>query len=187
MGQLLFQDSGKTIHSAEKNDASYKQAAIFTELNQKKKKNQNHRLRKLKIADLENWKWPPQKEPSFSSSNNSQYFFMKFFWIGSWVSRLDWCEGHCCGLTYMVKQVTTDIYGNYHHLWNTDQFPCQTFWIYETASQNENKILHYFRKNRFTFRIFLRNSIANPFLIIFRFRDKHEKHYQQEESFRAIS
>ena len=67
-------------------------------------------------------------------------------------------------------------YWQLHHLWNTDQFPCQTFWIYETASQNVNKILHYFRKNRFTFRIFLRNSIANPFLIIFRFRDKHEKY-----------
>ena len=36
--QLLFQDSGKTIHCAEKNDTSYKRAGFFTEI---KKKNQN--------------------------------------------------------------------------------------------------------------------------------------------------
>ena len=45
--QLLFQDSGKTIHSAEKNDTSYKRAAFFTEM--KQKKNQNGRLRKSEL------------------------------------------------------------------------------------------------------------------------------------------
>ena len=35
-GQLLFQDSGKTIHSAEKNDTSYKWAGFFTDKKQKK-------------------------------------------------------------------------------------------------------------------------------------------------------
>ena len=33
---LLFQDSGKTIHSAEKNDTSYKWAGFFTDMKQKK-------------------------------------------------------------------------------------------------------------------------------------------------------
>ena len=40
------------------------------------------------MADLENSKWPPQKT-SFSSSTNSQYFFMKISWISPWVSRID--------------------------------------------------------------------------------------------------
>ena len=30
----------------------------------------------------------------------AQYFFMKLSWIVSWVSRIDWCEGHWCGSTY---------------------------------------------------------------------------------------
>jgi len=53
-----------------KNDASYKRAAFFTEM--KQKKIQNGCLKKT----------------SFSSSTNSQHFFMKLLWIGSWVSRL---------------------------------------------------------------------------------------------------
>ena len=32
----LFQDSGRTVHSAEKNDTSYKRAGFFTEIKQKK-------------------------------------------------------------------------------------------------------------------------------------------------------
>ncbi len=43
---------------------------------------------------------------SFSSSANSQYFFMKISWIGPWVSRIDWCEGHWCGSTYMVVRLS---------------------------------------------------------------------------------
>ena len=50
------------------------------------KKNQNGRL----------------KKSSFSNSANSQYVFIKNSWIGPWVIRIDWCEGHWCGLTYMV-------------------------------------------------------------------------------------
>jgi hypothetical protein len=34
------------------------------------------------------------KKRSFSSSANSQYFFVKISWIGSWVYRIDCCEGH---------------------------------------------------------------------------------------------
>ena len=58
-----------------KNVTSYKRAGFFTEMKQKK----------FKMADLENSKWPPQKH-SFSSSANSQYFFMKFSRIGPWDS-----------------------------------------------------------------------------------------------------
>jgi hypothetical protein len=71
LGQPLYQDSVENIHSAEKNDASYERAAFFTEM--KQKKIQNGRLKKT----------------SFSSSANSQYFFMKISWIGPWVSRID--------------------------------------------------------------------------------------------------
>ena len=39
------------------------------------------------MADLENSKWPPQKN-SFSSSANSQYFFMKFLQFGPWLVEL---------------------------------------------------------------------------------------------------
>ena len=53
---FFYQDSGKTIHSAEENDTSYQRAAFFTEM--KQKKNFNGRL----------------KTTSFSSSPNSQYF-----------------------------------------------------------------------------------------------------------------
>ena len=45
---FFSQDSGKTIHSAEKNDTSYKRAGFFKEM--KQKKNQNGRLRKFKMA-----------------------------------------------------------------------------------------------------------------------------------------
>ena len=76
---MCIKDSGKTIHSAEKNDASYKRAAFFTEMKEKK----------FKMADIENSKWPTQKKNSFSSSDKSQYFFMKSSWIGPWVSRID--------------------------------------------------------------------------------------------------
>ena len=55
MAKLLFKDSGKIIHSAEKNDASYKRAAFFTEMKQKK----------IKMTYLKNSKWPPQKKTHF--------------------------------------------------------------------------------------------------------------------------
>jgi hypothetical protein len=40
------------------------------------------------------------------NSHNSQYFFAKMSWIGNWVSRIDWCEGHWCGSTYMVMRAS---------------------------------------------------------------------------------
>ena len=73
-GQLLFQDSGKTIHSAEKNDTSYKWAGFFTDMKQKK----------FKMADLENSKWPPQKNLIFQLRQFSIFFHEIF---------MDWSLG----------------------------------------------------------------------------------------------
>ena len=61
--------------------------------------------KKIKMADLENSIWPPQKN-SFSSSANSQYFFMKISWIGPWVNRIDWWQVHCCDLTYVIVRLS---------------------------------------------------------------------------------
>ena len=46
------------------------------------------------------------KKPSFSSSPNSQYFFMKISGIGPWVSRIGWWEGHWFGSTYMAVRLS---------------------------------------------------------------------------------
>ena len=62
---------------------------VWLDQNFLKKKIQNGRLKKtifFKIA-------------------NSQYFFVKISWIGPWVSRIDWCEGHWCSSTYMVERL----------------------------------------------------------------------------------
>jgi hypothetical protein len=61
-------------------------------------------LRRSKFLWKKKSKWPRQKT-SFSSSTNSQYFFIKFLWLGPWVSRINWCEGHWCGSTYMVVRI----------------------------------------------------------------------------------
>ena len=45
-------------------------------------------------------KWP------FFKIDNSQKFFVKISWIGPWVSRIDWCEGHWCSSTYMVVRLS---------------------------------------------------------------------------------
>ena len=54
--------------------------------------------KKIKMAD--------SKKRSFSSSTNSQYFFMKISWISPWVSRIDWCEGHWFCSTYMAVRLS---------------------------------------------------------------------------------
>ena len=33
---------------------------------------------------------------------SSENFFAKLLWIDPWVSRIDWCEEHWCGSTYMA-------------------------------------------------------------------------------------
>ena len=47
-----------------------------------------------------NPKWP------FFKIVNSRNLFVKISWIGPWVSRIDWCEGHWCGSTYMVVRLS---------------------------------------------------------------------------------
>ena len=43
---------------------------------------------------------------SISSSANSQYFFPKISWIGPWVNRIDWCEWHWYGSSYMAVRLS---------------------------------------------------------------------------------
>ena len=54
--------------------------------------------KKSKMADF-------SKSPFFKIAN-SQNFFVKISWIGPWVSRIDWCEGHWCSSTYMVVRLS---------------------------------------------------------------------------------
>ena len=42
----------------------------------------------------------------FQGFVNSQYFFMKISWIGPWVSRIDWYEGHWYGSTHMAVRLS---------------------------------------------------------------------------------
>jgi hypothetical protein len=37
---------------------------------------------------------------------NSQNVFVKISWIGPWISMIDWCKGHWCSSTYMVKRLS---------------------------------------------------------------------------------
>jgi len=48
----------------------------------------------------------PLKKTSFFKIANSQYFFVKISWIGPCISRIDWCEGHWCGSTYMAVRLS---------------------------------------------------------------------------------
>ena len=86
--QRVFWAGNQGIHqNFDKSFLIYKWWLIFIRM---KKKIQNGRLKKR----------------SFSSSANSQYFFMKISWTGPWVSRIGWCEGHWCCLTYMVVRLS---------------------------------------------------------------------------------
>ena len=49
------------------------------------------------MADSKNWVFQFRQ---FS------IFFSRISWIGSWVSRIDWCERHWCGSTYMVERLS---------------------------------------------------------------------------------
>ena len=46
------------------------------------------------------------KKTSFCQTVNSQYFFAKLSGMGPWVSRIDWCEGHWFGSTYMAVRLS---------------------------------------------------------------------------------
>ena len=60
---------------------------------------------KKKKFEKKNWKWR-LKKIEFFNSLNSQYFFVKILQIGSWVRRIDWCEGHWCNSTYMAVRLS---------------------------------------------------------------------------------
>ena len=76
---------------------------VFIEMKQKKKKKWKKKS-KIKIKKrIQNGRL---KKRSFSSSANSQYFLLKLSWIGPWVGRIDWCEGHLCDSTYMVVRLS---------------------------------------------------------------------------------
>ena len=46
------------------------------------------------------------KKLEIFNSANPQYFFAKISEIGPWISRIDWCEGHWCGSTYIVMRLS---------------------------------------------------------------------------------
>ena len=50
----------------------------------KKKKNLKKKIQNSRL----------KKKRSFSSFANFRYFFSKISWIGPFVRRIDWCEGH---------------------------------------------------------------------------------------------
>ena len=77
----LFSKILKKPSIVQKHDTSYKRAGFFTEVKQKK----------IKMAYLENSKWPPQKN---------------LVWFGPWLSRIDWCKGHWFVTTYMVVRLS---------------------------------------------------------------------------------
>ena len=73
---------------------------------------------------------------SFSSSSNSQYLKKKS-WIGPWVIRIDWCEGHWCGSTFMVMRLS-DISSKMAK--KNAFFAC--FWAYVRQPNEKNLAVH---------------------------------------------
>ena len=51
-----------------------------------------------------NFKMADSKKVSFSTTPKSWAITAKISWIGPWVSRIDWCEGHWCDITYMIER-----------------------------------------------------------------------------------
>ena len=51
-------------------------------------------------------KWQTKKKEIFFKITNSQRFFAKNSWIGPWVSRINWYEGHWYSSTYMVVRLS---------------------------------------------------------------------------------
>ena len=66
-----------------------------------------------RIFDQISWGWR-QKIIFFETKNlnrptqnhNSQNCFEKMSWISPWVSRINWCEWHWCGSTYMAMRLS---------------------------------------------------------------------------------
>ena len=65
------------------------------------------------------------KKTSFCQTVNSQYFFAKLSGMGPWVSRIDWCEGHWFGSTFMAVRLSDIrtktgkkwLFGVFSHFW----------------------------------------------------------------------
>jgi hypothetical protein len=51
-------------------------------------------------------KWPTQKNWDFQLPQFS-IFFAKISWIDPWVSRINWCEGHWCGIVRLSNRYRT--------------------------------------------------------------------------------
>ena len=60
-----------------------------------------------KIA-LYPWKLVPNYVIEWMGLNFDVFFgkFVKISWIGPWFSKIDWCDGHWCGSTYMVERLS---------------------------------------------------------------------------------
>ena len=52
---------------------------------------------------------------------------MKILWIGPWVNRIDWCEWHWCGSTYIVVRLS-DINSKTAYFKNTKNAFFAYFW-----------------------------------------------------------
>ena len=109
---------------------------IFMGKKQKKnffleKKNQNGRL----------------KKSAFFKIANSQNFFVKISWIGPWVSRIDWCEGHWFISTYMAVRLS-DIRAKTGKKCNICVFR-HSFWVghFEFLKRKKKKILLFSHEN----------------------------------------
>ena len=46
------------------------------------------------MKQKKNSKWPTQKKTAIFKTANSQNFFAKLSWIGSWINSIDLCEEH---------------------------------------------------------------------------------------------
>ena len=61
--------------------------------------------------DMFSWEWSKKiqngrlKKTEFFNLVKSWAISAKISWIGPWVSRIDWCEGHQCDSTYMVVRL----------------------------------------------------------------------------------
>ena len=74
--------------------------------------------------DLFSWEWSKKiqnghlKKTEFFKIANSQYLTD----CGPWINRIDWCEGHWCGSTYMV------IYQSYTSKDQSQKFSRKKYW-----------------------------------------------------------
>jgi hypothetical protein len=61
--------------------------------------------KKLFFLKKKNSKWPTKKNWVFQLRQFS-IFFVKISWIGPWIYRINWCEGHWCGSSNMAVRLS---------------------------------------------------------------------------------